>query len=285
MLLRAKVRPEGPATAPTAGRVPPEAAANPGASSLRQDRPHQPTATPVTARLYRRVKPVTDWLLAAALCVPALPLVLLAAAVVKLTSRGPALYRQSRVGLRGRVFVIYKLRSMTHDCERHSGPRWSTTGDPRITLVGGLLRRLHVDELPQLWNVLRGEMSLVGPRPERPEFLPTLQGAFADYARRHEVRPGITGLAQVQLPADSDLESVRRKLACDLYYVEHESAGLDFRLLLATGGKVLKVPFAWTGAVLWIPSWTRVQAAARRRSVERAARGPHARLSGAAGAS
>jgi lipopolysaccharide/colanic/teichoic acid biosynthesis glycosyltransferase len=251
---------------------------------VRRDPPHPRPGTPTAARWYRRHKPLTDGALALALCVPAAPVVLLAAALVKVTSPGPSVFRQRRLGRGGRVFTIYKLRTMNHECERLSGPRWSTHGDPRVTGVGRVLRRLHVDELPQLWNVLRGDMSLVGPRPERPEFLPGLKDAFPDYERRLEVRPGITGLAQIQLPADTDLNSVRRKLACDIYYVEHESAWLDLRILLATGGKVFGVPFAWTGAVLRIPNWLRARAVLPD-TADRLAGGPHARLSGAAGAS
>ena len=136
-----------------------------------------------------------------------------AAIVVKLTSRGPAFYTQIRLGQDGRAYAIYKLRTMTHDCEKLSGPQWSKKGDCRVTAVGRLLRRSHLDELPQLWNVLRGEMSLIGPRPERPEFVPRLERSLPHYRARLHVRPGVTGLAQVQLPPDTDLGSVRRKLA------------------------------------------------------------------------
>src|SRR5207248_4660391 len=138
--------------------------------------------------------------------------------LVKLTSPGPMLYTQTRLGRRGRPFTIYKIRTMLHDCESLTGPQWSTPGDTRITRVGRWLRRTHIDELPQLWNVLRGDMSLVGPRPERPEFIPELENAIPFYRDRLLVRPGITGLAQVQLPPDTDMDSVRRQLAHDIYY-------------------------------------------------------------------
>src|SRR5260370_5820150 len=115
---------------------------------------------------------------------------------------------------------------MFHNCERNSGACWATAGDPRITPVGRCLRRLHLDELPQLWNVVRGDMSLVGPRPERPEFIPHLEKHIARYQERMSVRPGLTGLAQIQLPADTDLDRVRRKLAYDLYYIGHERCWL-----------------------------------------------------------
>ena len=133
---------------------------------------------------------------------------------------------------------------MIHNCESLTGPRWSMPGDPRITPVGWFLRRTHLDELPQLLNVLRGEMSLIGPRPERPEFVPELERELPGYTQRLAVRPGVTGLAQVQLPPDTDLDSVRRKLAHDLYYIRHVSPWLDLRLLVCTAFYALGVPFA-----------------------------------------
>jgi lipopolysaccharide/colanic/teichoic acid biosynthesis glycosyltransferase len=142
---------------------------------------------------------------------------------------------------------------MWHNCEHVSGPRWSTPGDPRVTPLGRLLRWSHLDELPQLWNVLRGEMSLVGPRPERPELIPPLEGALPRYRERLCVRPGVTGLAQVQLPPDTDLASVRRKLAFDLYYVEHGSLWLDLRLMACTGLAMTALPYSWLAFVLQIP--------------------------------
>jgi lipopolysaccharide/colanic/teichoic acid biosynthesis glycosyltransferase len=145
--------------------------------------------------------------------------------------------------------------------------RWSTAGDPRITRVGRFLRRTHVDELPQLWNVLCGHMSLVGPRPERPEFLPRLEQAIPRYRERLQVRPGLTGLAQVQLPPDSDLDSVRRKLAYDLYYIDRRGPWLDCRLLLATICYVLHLPFGITRKLLGIPSGRMVEG--RYRSIKR----------------
>jgi lipopolysaccharide/colanic/teichoic acid biosynthesis glycosyltransferase len=192
---------------------------------------------------YIRVKMALEFCAAAVLLVLTSPLVLLCALLVKLTSRGPAFYSQTRVGLRGRPYLIYKLRTMYHQCELHSGPQWSQKGDPRVTPLGRFLRRTHLDELPQLWNVLKGEMGLVGPRPERPEFIPALARAIPLYEARVLVRPGVTGLAQVQLPADSDLESVRAKLAHDLYYVRNVSPWMDLRILGATFFKVFGAPF------------------------------------------
>jgi len=183
---------------------------------------------------YGRVKRLSDFLLALILLVVTSPLVVLAAVLVKLTSRGSALYSQTRLGLNRVPFRIYKLRTMYDNCEHHSGPRWATVGDPRITTIGRLLRRTHVDELPQLWNVLKGEMSLVGPRPERPELIPALEREILGYTNRLLVRPGITGLAQLQLPPDTDLASVRRKLACDIYYVRRSNLWLDLGILCGT---------------------------------------------------
>jgi lipopolysaccharide/colanic/teichoic acid biosynthesis glycosyltransferase len=136
---------------------------------------------------------------------------------------------------------------MYHQCERLSGAQWSGRGDPRVTPLGWLLRATHIDELPQLWNVLRGDMSLIGPRPERPEFLPQLEKALPRYRERLLVRPGLTGLAQVRLPPDSNLDSVRRKLAHDLYYVDQVGFWLDLRILFSTLLHVLKVPYGITG--------------------------------------
>jgi len=159
---------------------------------------------------------------------------LVTALLLKLTSRGPVLYSQIRLGLNGRPFTIYKIRTMVHNCEKSSGACWSPPSDPRVTPLGCILRATHLDELPQLWNILRGDMSLVGPRPERPEFVPALERAIPNYRGRLLVRPGITGLAQVQLPPDSDIPGVRRKVAHDLYYIRHFSWWLDLRILACT---------------------------------------------------
>src|ERR687889_98567 len=139
-------------------------------------------------RWYGPFKEVFDSLTAAVLLVLLAPLILILMVLVKFSSSGPALYSQVRLGRGGRPFRIYKIRSMTHDCERHSGPRWATVGDTRVTALGWILRRTHLDELPQLWNVLRGEMSLIGPRPERPEFVELFRQDFERYADRHRVK-------------------------------------------------------------------------------------------------
>ena len=197
---------------------------------------------------------LTDAVLAPPLFLFALPLMLLAMTLVKLTSRGPVIYTQTRVGRHGRPFTIYKIRTMRHDCERLTGAVWSSRNDQRVIPVGRILRDTHLDELPQLWNVLRGDMSLVGPRPERPEFTAQLGQAIPRYTDRLQIRPGVTGLAQLQLAPDTDLDSVRRKLACDLYYVRSRTVWLDVRIILGTCLAVVGVPFGVTRTVLRIPT-------------------------------
>jgi lipopolysaccharide/colanic/teichoic acid biosynthesis glycosyltransferase len=202
---------------------------------------------------YVPCKTAVDFVAAAILLVGAAPVIALTALLVKLTSRGPAFYTQTRVGRNGRLFTIYKLRTMMHRCESLTGPRWSLPGDPRVTPLGHVLRVTHLDELPQLLNVLRGEMSLIGPRPERPEFVPELEAALPCYRDRLAVLPGVTGLAQVQLPADTDLDSVRQKLAYDLYYIRNLSPTLDVRILLCTALYALGVPFQVSRRLFGVP--------------------------------
>ena len=137
------------------------------------------------------------------------------------------------------MFTLWKIRTMYHDCESLTGPRWSMPGDPRITPVGKVMRDLHLDELPQLFNVLRGDMSLVGPRPERPEIVKKLRQVVPGYDRRHAVKPGITGFAQIHLPPDSCVRSVKNKLVYDLYYIRHRTPRLELAIILATGLKLL----------------------------------------------
>ncbi|MGD9498274.1 MAG: sugar transferase [Armatimonadota bacterium] len=174
-------------------------------------------------------------LLGALLLLPgALVLMTLAAIAIKLTSRGPVLYLQRRVGRGGREFVLPKLRTMVDGAERDTGPVWAAPADPRITAVGGLLRRYHIDELPQLWCVLRGEMSLIGPRPERPHFVRRLRERLPGYDERVSVRPGISGWAQMHRPPDRCIADVAEKLRWDLQYVRHLSLGLDLSIALAT---------------------------------------------------
>ena len=182
-------------------------------------------------------------LLALGLLVMSLPVIVVFVVLVRLTSRGPGLYRQIRVGKAGRIFVMYKIRSMVQDAEAESGPVWTQSeNDPRITCIGWFLRKSHLDELPQLINVVRGEMSLFGPRPERPELVHMLATSMDDYWDRLAVRPGITGLAQINLPPDTDIESVRRKLILDLEYIQTANLWMDVRMFLWTGLRLLAVP-------------------------------------------
>lgn len=183
---------------------------------------------------YYRWKGLVSRAIGACLLLPGLVIMVPLVVVIRCTSRGPALIRQWRVGRGGRPFVMYKLRTMRHDAEAASGPVWSTPGDPRITRVGKVLRTLHLDELPQLFNVIRGEMDLFGPRPERPEFVNVLEKKVLGYCDRHGVAPGVTGLAQINLPPDTDIESVRRKLVLDRYYIENASPLLDLRMFACT---------------------------------------------------
>jgi lipopolysaccharide/colanic/teichoic acid biosynthesis glycosyltransferase len=208
---------------------------------------------------YAAVKHLLDFSAALILGAFALPVIVASALIVKLTSRGPAFYTQIRLGLNGKTFKIFKIRTMIDRCESLTGPRWSMPGDPRVTRFGWLLRVSHLDELPQLLNVLRGDMSLIGPRPERPEFLPELEEALPTYRWRLAVRPGVTGLAQVQLPADTDIGSVRRKLSYDLYYIENMTLWMDLRLLFGTMFYAVGMPFQTLGRLLGLPDVENVQ--------------------------
>jgi lipopolysaccharide/colanic/teichoic acid biosynthesis glycosyltransferase len=191
---------------------------------------------PANLGWYAAAKTAFDYGAAFAMLPFALLLIGLAALAVKLTSPGPVFYCQTRVGLNGRKYKIIKIRTMRVNCEAVSGIQWSLKGDARITPVGRFLRATHIDELPQLFNVLMGHMSLVGPRPERPEVIQAkgLNHLVPGYRHRLRVKPGVTGLAQCQLPSDSDVTSVRYKVVYDLYYVENQSLLLDLRLLAAT---------------------------------------------------
>ncbi|MGA2582325.1 MAG: sugar transferase [Tepidisphaeraceae bacterium] len=184
--------------------------------------------------LYTPIKSAIEWLGALSLLILCLPLMLFLALLVKLTSKGPAFYCQRRVGKNGREYNLFKLRTMVKDAEKTSGIVWSKPGDPRITPIGRWLRTTHLDELPQLVNILCGHMSLIGPRPERPEIIKELERRYPHYRQRLRVKPGVTGLAQMLLPADTDVAGVRRKLAYDLYYVDRFSPMLDIRISIST---------------------------------------------------
>ena len=161
------------------------------------------------------------------------PVILLFALLVKVDSRGPAFYRQPRVGLFGQHFDVIKLRSMRTDAEA-AGAQWASKDDPRVTRIGKFIRKVRIDELPQAWTVLKGEMSFVGPRPERPEFVADLEDQLRYYAERHMVKPGITGWAQINYPYGASIEDSRNKLEYDLYYAKNYTPFLDFLIILQT---------------------------------------------------
>ncbi len=186
-----------------------------------------------------------------------LPVLVVVALLIKATSPGPILYTQTRVGhdrrwrrtlalresrdedLGGRVFTIFKLRTMRTDAERASGAVWATENDPRVTRLGRLLRKFRIDEIPQLWNVLIGDMNIVGPRPERPSIVARLRQDIPTYSHRHRVKPGLTGLAQINQKYDSSLDDVRNKVYWDLRYVSEQGFWLDVKIMLQTVPAVL----------------------------------------------
>jgi sugar transferase (PEP-CTERM system associated) len=171
------------------------------------------------------------------------PVMLLTALAVRLDSVGPILYRQERVGAQGKTFALFKFRSMRTDAETGT-PIWATTNDSRVTRVGRFIRLTRLDEMPQLWNVLRGDMSFVGPRPERPFFVEQLSAQIPYYAQRHAVRPGVTGWAQVRYHYAASVEDTYEKLQYDLYYIKHLSIAFDLTIFVDT----VKVILARKGA-------------------------------------
>lgn len=185
----------------------------------------------VFARFVRRV---LNFFVALAGSVLSLPLVPIIVLLIKLDSPGPALYRQKRVGYRGSIFHCYKFRTMRKDAEADTGATWALDNDPRITRVGRFLRTSRLDEIPQLWCVLKGDMNFVGPRPERPEFVEWLNKAVPYYGVRHVVRPGITGWAQVKYKYGNTLDDAREKLQHDLFYIKNRSLGLDLLIIFET---------------------------------------------------
>lgn len=190
---------------------------------------------PTNLNPWQRVaKRCIDLVVALLILIPFLPLWMLLGLLIKLDSPGPVFFTQERVGKKGRVFTLYKFRSMIHEAEKETGPVWATLGDRRVTRIGKFLRRLRLDEIPQLLNVLKGEMSLVGPRPERPFFVEQLDKEVDFYSRRLLIRPGITGWAQVKHRYDRSLDDVKQKIKYDLYYLENMSLRLDFKIIVRT---------------------------------------------------
>jgi sugar transferase (PEP-CTERM system associated) len=181
-------------------------------------------------QIFRRLLSFAVSFIALLICLPFLPFIVLA---VRLSSPGPIFFSQTRVGQRGRPFTAYKFRTMRKDAEKQ-GAVWAAKDDPRVTKIGRFLRNTRLDEIPQLWNVLRGDMAFVGPRPERPEFVQWLSQEIPFYDLRHMIRPGITGWAQVRYQYGASLEETKRKLEYDLYYVKHQSIGLDLLVMFET---------------------------------------------------
>ena len=180
------------------------------------------------------IKRFMDICLAIPMLIISSPLWLIITAIIKFDSKGPVFYKQERVGKNHELFFIYKFRTMVANAEELTGPVWAKESDPRITRMGRILRRFRLDELPQLLMVINGGMSLIGPRPERPYFVEKLVKEFPFYYRRHKIRPGITGWAQIKHPYDQDIKDVRQKLKYDFYYIENLSFSLDFKILLST---------------------------------------------------
>lgn len=211
----------------------------------------------------RRARRVLNTVVAAVGLVLALPLMIVIAAVVRLSSRGPVLFRQTRVGLDrraltraggntrreldlgGKLFTMYKFRTMYTGRTNGNRQVWAQPDDARVTPIGRVLRKFRLDELPQLYNVLRGDMNVVGPRPEQPDIFVYLCEQIEEYPRRQRVRPGITGLAQVVLPYDRTVDDVRRKLACDLEYIRRQSVVEDARIMLCTLPVMLSARAGW----------------------------------------
>ena len=181
-------------------------------------------------QILRRLVSITVSFIGLAICLPFIPFIILA---VRLSSPGSIFFRQTRVGLRGRPFSVIKFRTMRQDAEAQ-GAVWASRNDPRVTPLGRFMRKTRIDEIPQLWNVLRGEMGFVGPRPERPEFVQWLSNEIPFYELRHMIRPGITGWAQVRYQYGASLEETKQKLEYDLYYIKHLSLGLDLLIMFET---------------------------------------------------
>jgi len=180
------------------------------------------------------LKRLMDLVISGTVLVVGLPLWIVIDFMVRLTSSGPSIYRQHRVGQHGREFVMYKYRTMQINAEAETGPVWASEDDPRYTRFGRWLRKWRIDEIPQMWNVFKGEMSLVGPRPERPFFVEKFSSQIPLYSRRHRVKPGITGWAQVKWRYDSNLDDVRQKVKYDLFYIENMSFKRDLQILFRT---------------------------------------------------
>lgn len=196
-------------------------------------------ATHLARRYFEFAKEILDVVLGVLALVVMLPLLALCAVMIKLSGKGPVLFTQIRVGKDGRAFKMYKLRTMRLDAENDTGAVWAAENDPRVMSACRWMRISHVDELPQVINVIKGDMSLVGPRPERAEILDELEKAYPDIRKRLKVKPGITGLAQIQHGYDTTVEAYRRKLEADLEYIDTRRWSNELRILAATAAKVV----------------------------------------------
>jgi len=185
-------------------------------------------------RRFQEFKRFFDIIVSSIGLIAAAPAIFFTAIIIKIVSPGPVFFKQERVGLNGKIFSMFKLRTMKLDAEKETGPVWAKEDDPRLIRFGKLIRKLHLDELPQLYNVLNGDMSIVGPRPERPVFVEELSTKIADYPKRLKVKPGITGLAQVAHKYDETIEDVKKKVKFDLLYIRKMCLMVDMRILLRT---------------------------------------------------
>jgi lipopolysaccharide/colanic/teichoic acid biosynthesis glycosyltransferase len=183
---------------------------------------------------YAMVSFIIDKLVAILILIITSPFLLVSAMFIYFYDKGPVLYTQNRVGLNGKIFKLYKLRSMSTDSEK-DGPKWSTGSmDPRVTPIGKITRKLHIDELPQAINILKGDISLVGPRPERPEFVELLNKEIPHYSFRHIIRPGFTGWAQIKYRYANTVDSSKEKFEYDLYYIKNRNIFIDFGIIMRT---------------------------------------------------
>ena len=185
------------------------------------------------AKLSELSRIIVHWLVALIGAILSLPIVIVTAVLIKLESKGPVFYKQERIGKNGRTFVLTKFRSMRVDAEQ-DGPVWASKGDARTTRIGRIIRKIRVDEIPQFWNILKGEMSFVGPRPERPHFVAQLAEEIPFYEQRHLIAPGLTGWAQIKYPYGASIEDARQKLQYDLFYIKNQSLVLDAIILFET---------------------------------------------------
>ena len=210
-------------------------------------------------RWYAVMRPGLDFLLGLLLLTCLSPVIIGGAVAVKLTSPGPAFYCQTRLGRKGRKFTIVKLRTMVHNAEALTGPVWAQSNDPRTTRLGRFLRNTHIDEFPQLFNVVTGRMGLIGPRPERPEIATSVEWDIPHFRQRLQVRPGITGLSQLVLPADSDIEDVRKKFLTDIYYIQNMNPVLDAQVSFYTLTYLLSASWHGLRHFVSLPCMVRIE--------------------------